>query len=156
MKRLINMMTGAVMLLGMMTSCGKEPAADTVDKAIVGEWHLAEVIYDGNSVNDIPVDVYLKIEGNCKFELYQKAEGQLRYTKFTGTCKTENGILSGVYSSGTAWGDEYATAIVDEMLELTNSDMLEVQRFEKNALSDEEKADAVLSTRADMDISPIL
>ena len=163
MKRIFNIISTVIVLLGLSTACSKEPAAVTLDASLVGEWHKVEVLYDGEEV-EIPVDVYLVLNENCTFVLYQKflgttstdQEAQDRYTRFTGTCKFENNVLSGVYSSGREWNESYYAEIVGEMLQLTTSDYLEVQTYRKEALSAVEKANAAISTKANTEISPVL
>lgn len=128
-------------------ACQKEEIKDTVDPAIVGEWHMSSIEVDGK-VQEYPYDVYLIINSDCTFELYQKSGDQTRYTKFTGTCKSEGGILSGVYSSGMPWGDAYTALIEGDKLILMSSDGVEIQEYVKESLSQEQKLDSDISTRA--------
>ena len=155
MKRILNTISGTLLTLCILSSCTKEPAATTMDKDFVGDWHLVELEYDG-SIMDNPVDVYLTIDSDCTFELYMKNESQLRYTLFTGTCTLKDGILSGTYSSGAEWGDAYEASVDEDMLVLVSSDLIETQLFERKALSDKEKQDADISTKSSYEIFPIL
>ena len=137
-------------------ACQKEEGTKAlVDPAIVGEWHLSTVEVDG-AVQTYPYDVYLALNSDGTFELYQKSGTQVRYTKFTGTCTSEGQVLSGVYSSGKPWGSSYTAIVSGGMLVLTSSDGVEVQEFTKESLSQEEKLAANISTRAIEDVTPIL
>ena len=163
MKRIFSIISTAIVLLGLTTACSKEPAAKTLDGALVGEWHKIEVLYDGEET-EIPVDVYLVLNKDCTFVLYQKFLGtndkdqdaQDRYTRFTGTCKFENNVLSGTYASGKDWNESYYAEVVGDQLQLTTSDYLEVQTYRKEALSATEKANAAISTKAAKEIAPVL
>lgn len=156
MNRILNTISGTLLALCILSSCTKEPAAVTMNNDFVGDWHLAELEYDG-SIMDNPIDVYLTINSDCTFELYMKNELQSRYTKFTGTCRLEGGILSGTYSSGTEWGDAYEASVEGDMLVLVSSDLIETQRFESGSLSDDEKKNADISTKSSPDgIIPVL
>ena len=136
-------------------ACEKVEMKDTVDPALVGEWHLSTVEVN-ETVQNYPYDVYLSINEDCTFELYQKSGTQIRYTKFVGTCKSEGKTLSGVYSSGKAWADSYTAVVSGGMLVLTSSDGVEVQEYTKESLSPEEKLAANISTRATVEAAPIL
>ena len=136
-------------------ACQKEEVKDIVDSAIIGEWHLSTVEVDG-AVQKYSYDVYFAINNDGTFELYQKSGTQTRYTKFTGTCKSEGNQLSGVYSSGTPWGTSYTALVSGGMLVLTTADGVEVQEYTKESLSQEEKLAANISTRSMDEIAPIL
>ena len=144
----------AAVAICLTAACQKEEIKDSVNPALVGEWHLSTVEVDG-AVQNYPYDVYLTINSNCTFELYQKSGTQMRYTKFTGFCKSDGNILSGVYSSGKEWGDAYSAEVAGDTLILTSSDGVEVQEYVKEALSQEEKQNASVNTRAVADV-PVL
>lgn len=154
MKKILNIMFAAVAIC-FTAACQKEEVKDIVDPAIVGEWHLSTVEVDG-AVQKYSYDVYFAINNDGTFELYQKSGTQTRYTKFTGTCKSEGNQLSGVYSSGTPWGTSYTALVSGGMLVLTTADGVEVQEYTKESLSQEEKLAANISTRAMDEIAPIL
>ena len=154
MKKILNIMFAAVAIC-FTAACQKEEVKDIVDPAIVGEWHLSNVEVDG-AVQKYSYDVYFAINNDGTFELYQKSGTQTRYTKFTGTCKSEGNQLSGVYSSGTPWGTSYTALVSGGMLVLTTADGVEVQEYTKESLSQEEKLAANISTRAMDEIAPIL
>ena len=155
MKKIINIMFAAVAIC-FTAACQKEEGTKViVDPAIVGEWHLSTVEVDG-AVQTYPYDVYLSLNSDGTFELYQKSGTQVRYTKYTGTCTSEGQVLSGVYSSGTPWGDSYTAIVSGGLLVLTSSDNVEVQEYTKESLSEEEKLAANISTRAIEEVAPIL
>ena len=154
MKKILNIMFAAVAIC-FTAACQKEEVKDIVDPAIVGEWHLSTVEVDG-AVQKYSYDVYFAINNDGTFELYQKSGTQTRYTKFTGTCKSEGKQLSGVYSSGTPWGTSYTALVSGGMLVLTTADGVEVQEYTKESLSQEEKLAANISTRAIEEVAPIL
>jgi hypothetical protein len=154
MKKIFNIMFAAVAIC-LTAACQKEEIKDIVDPAIVGEWHLSTVEVDG-AVQKYSYDVYFAINNDGTFELYQKSGTQTRYTKFTGTCKSEGNVLSGVYSSGTPWGTSYTALVSGGMLVLTSADGVEVQEYTKESLSQEEKLAADISTRAMDEMAPIL
>jgi hypothetical protein len=145
----------AAVAICLTAACQKEEIKDIVDPAIVGEWHLSTVEVDG-AVQKYSYDVYFAINNDGTFELYQKSGTQTRYTKFTGTCKSEGNVLSGVYSSGTPWGTSYTALVSGGMLVLTSADGVEVQEYTKESLSQEEKLAANISTRAMDEMAPIL
>lgn len=153
MKKIFNILFAATALC-LTAACQKEVITDSVNPAIVGEWHLSTVEFDGK-VQNYPFDVYLTINSDCSFELYQKSGSQTRYDRFTGTCKSEGNLLLGVYSSGTKWGDTYTATVEGDTLILTNSDGTEIQEYIKESLDAEQKSDANFMTRANT-ASPIL
>ena len=154
MKKIFNIMIAAVAIC-LTAACQKEITnVSVISPEYVGEWHLSTVEVDG-ALQDYPYDVYLSINSDCTFELYQKSGTQMRYTKFTGTCRSEGKILTGIYSSGEKWGDAYTADVLGNTLILTSSDGIEIQEYVKEPLSQAEKQNASVSTRAVMDM-PIL
>ena len=154
MKKILNIMFAAVAIC-LSAACQKDEIKDSVDSAIVGEWHLSTVEVNG-TVQIYSYDVYLTIHSDCTFELYQKSGTQTRYTKFTGTCKSEGRVLSGVYVSGTPWGESYTTTVSDNTLTLTSSNGIEIQEYTRESLALEEKLAADISTRSTTGVVPIL
>ena len=155
MKKIFNIMFAAVAIC-FTAACQKEEIKDTVDSAIVGEWHLSTVEVDGVALTNSD-DVYLSINNDCTFELYQKSNSQMRYTKYSGSCKTEGNIFTGKYVSGKSLnGDPYTWRIESGNLILMPAGGLEVQEYTKGSLSQEEKLAANISTRATSEDAPIL
>lgn len=149
MKKLINIFIGFAVLSIMAISCQKEEAPELtpvleISERLVGEWQLFRALSDGIEVNQ-DIDVYLCINADCSFELYQKSGTQTeRYDKYIGTCSSENDILSGVYNNGKPWGSKYTfTFIVDGMI-LKSYNLIEVQQYSKVTIPEEVKAEATL------------
>ena len=140
-------------------SCAKEDqglSVKSVDSTLVGDWHLTDTKVEGEVVTET-ADVYLSIMADGKFELYQKYSSQLRYTLYTGTCWSENGLLKGLYSDNTSWATSYIPYIIGTKLILKTYDLMEEMTFEKKSLSEAEKADADVWTKSSaIDYSPIL
>ena len=105
------------------------------------------------------LDIYLCINADSTFELYQKSGTQeTRYDMYTGTCYTENGVLTGVYSDGMPWGGKYTYAkTIDGILLRTTQD-LEEQKYISCQIPAEVREDAnLINTRsASAAGSPIL
>ena len=159
MKKLINILTGLAVMVIAAVSCAKEDqglSVKSVDSTLVGDWHLTDTKVEGEVVTET-ADVYLSIMADGKFELYQKYSSQLRYTLYTGTCWSENGLLKGLYSDNTSWATSYIPYIIGTKLVLKTYDFMEEMTFEKKSLSEAEKADADVWTKSSaIDYSPIL
>ena len=159
MKKLINILTGLAVIVIAAVSCAKEDqglSVKSVDSTLVGDWHLTDTKVEGEVVTET-ADVYLSIMADGKFELYQKYSSQLRYTLYTGTCWSENGLLKGLYSDNTSWATSYIPYIIGTKLVLKTYDFMEEMTFEKKSLSEAEKADADVWTKSSaIDYSPIL
>ena len=158
MKKLINILTGLAVMVIAAVSCAKEDqglSVKSVDSTLVGDWHLTDTKVEGEVVTDTP-EVYLSILADGRFELYQKSSSQLRYTLYTGTCWSENGMLKGEYSNSTSWAT-YTPYIIGTKLILKTYDLMEEMTFEKKSLSEAEKAEADVWTKSfTIDYSPIL
>jgi hypothetical protein len=159
MKKLINILTGLAVMVIAAVSCAKEDqglSVKSVDSTLVGDWHLTDTKVEGEVVTET-ADVYLSIMADGKFELYQKYSSQLRYTLYTGTCWSENGLLKGLYSDNTSWATSYIPYIIGTKLVLKTYDFMEEMTFEKKSLAEAEKADADVWTKSSaIDYSPIL
>ena len=128
-------------------SCG-ETGSDgpVVSDQIVGEWHLVSV----SGLNTVP-QVYVEFGQDLSFELYQKV-GEGRYRKYEGTYAVAGAIVSGKYSDGEKWGSEYEATFEGGQLVLTaQNGSAEVCKYEKKALSESDKADAILVTKSAQD-----
>lgn len=134
-----------------------ELPAKTVDPALVGEWHLAGMKADGEHIGQ-DTDVYLVITEYGRFELYQKTGSQaVRYDRYTGECRTEDGILSGVYSDGKPWGSRYEYAKTIDGFTLKSYNLLEDQKYVKTEIPEEVRANANhVGTKSAASGSPIL
>lgn len=126
-----------------------------MDKALVGTWHLAETIVDGETLDSKLADVYLVLNSDCTFALYQKTGSQTdRYDLFTGECRSKDGILSGTYASGDSWGSAYKYKVSGTSLTLTSSDLMEEQVYDKESLPEGIKVNA--DTKSTETTAPIL
>ena len=68
----------------------------------VGEWALTE----WNKSNDLPFGVYLCLNEDNTFDLYQHTSNVL-WVHYTGTYSLKGNTLSGVYSDGESWANDY-------------------------------------------------
>ena len=136
---------GLAALAGLTASCDmlEDGGADngtvnrTVDTSVVGEWHLSSMTSEGNSDMEMP-DIYLRINQDGTFELYQKSGTQaLRHDKFTGTCYTRDGILYGKYSTGEAWASKWEYSVTADGLTLRSFNLLEINIYIKTAIPDD-------------------
>lgn len=126
-----------------------------MDKALVGTWHLAETVVDGETLDSKLADVYLVLNSDCTFALYQKTGSQTdRYDLFTGECSSKDGILSGIYASGDSWGSVYKYKVSGTSLTLTSSDLMEEQVYDKESLPEGIKVNA--DTKSTETTAPIL
>ena len=158
MKKILNIIIGLFSVVMATVSCQKETSADkTIDQTLVGEWHLTSAKAEGTSIHE-GIDVYLCIMADCSFEIYQKSGTQgIRYDLYTGTCFTENGVLTGVYSNGKSWGGKYIyTKIADKLL-LKTTNNIEEQTYTKCQIPAEVRENANTNTRSvSVTGSPIL
>ena len=126
-----------------------------MDKALIGTWHLAETVVDGETLDSKLADVYLVLNSDCTFALYQKTGSQTdRYDLFTGECRSKDGILSGTYASGDSWGSAYKYKVSGTSLTLTSSDLMEEQVYDKESLPEGIKVNA--DTKSTETTAPIL
>ena len=159
MKRIIEKLMMAVVLIAA-AACSKEEGEPKkyIDPAFVGEWHLTEATSEGVTIND-NLDVYIVLNEDGSFEIYQQnLEEQLRYDKYTGTYYCQSGLMTGVYSDGKSWGAKYIPSVSDDRLTLKSNDFMEVQKYKRESLSEEEKQDAsIVSVKSSASVySPIL
>ena len=111
------------------------------------EWHSEMLPMDN-------ADIYLQLNKDKTFELYQKI-GEGRYRKYAGTYTLTDAILSGKYSDGAEWGSSYAVSFEGEVLVLTaQNGSAEVCKYEKKSLSQSDKDNAAVVTKADDEQEP--
>ena len=155
MKRITNIILTVAAVICLAASCQKEVQGPALDKALVGTWHLAETIVDGETLDSKLADVYLVLNADCTFALYQKTGSQTdRYDLFTGECRSKDGILSGTYASGDSWGSAYKYKVSGASLTLTSSDLMEEQIYDKESLPEGIKVNA--DTKSTETTVPIL
>ena len=132
----------------MAAACGPNNEGPKVSDAIVAEWHLTDM--SGADASAIP-QVYIEFKLDKNFELYQKI-GDGRYRKFEGTYAVSGTTLSGKYSDGEKWGSDYVVSFDGEKMLLTaQNGSEEVCTYEKKALSETDKAEAILVTKSAQD-----
>ena len=155
MKRITNIILTVAAVICLAASCQKEEQGPALDKALVGTWHLAETVVDGETLDSKLADVYLVLNADCTFALYQKTGSQTdRYDLFTGECRSKDGILSGTYASGDSWGSAYKYKVSGTSLTLTSSDLMEEQIYDKESLPEGIKVNA--DTKSTETTVPIL
>ena len=139
----------------MAASCQKEDQAPTLDKALVGTWHLTGTFVEGTELDADLIDVYLVLNSDCTFEIYQKSGSQTdRYDVYTGTCTAEDGVLNGTYASGDSWGSAYKYRVSGSSLTLSSLDLMEEQEYEKTTLPEDIKVNT--DTKSAEAAAPIL
>ncbi len=134
----------AISVLTLSVSCGKKgDEGPVVSDKIVAEWHLLSV----SGMSSVP-QVYVEFAKDLSFELYQKI-GEGRYRKYEGTYTVAGDVVSGTYADGVKWGSGYKASFDGEKLVLTAQNVsAEVCTYEKKALSETDKADALLVTKS--------
>lgn len=159
MKRLRNIITVLAVMAITTISCTKdnEQPLQVLDSKLVGEWHLIGIKSDGKLINQ-DTDVYLDLKADGTFELYQKTGSQnVRYDRYTGRCRTENGVLSGEYSDGMPWGSRYEYAKTLNGFTLKSYNLLEEQRYITAEIPEEVRTNANhIGTKSAASGSPIL
>ena len=133
----------ALSVLAAAVSCGEKDNGPAVSEKIVAEWHLLGV----SGMTSVP-QVYVNFSQDLSFELYQKI-GEGRYRKYDGTYSVTGALVSGKYSDGEKWGSDYQASFDGEKLLLTaQNGSEEVCTYEKKALSETDKANAILVTKS--------
>ena len=157
MKKFTNILIGLAALVAVAASCKKYEVTTPaeIDSALVGEWQLVETKAEGTLVAE-DMSIYLSIETNGAFELFQKSADQtVRYDRYTGTCTSKDGIFTGVYSDGKEL-NKWMYSFTSEGLVLQSYNLLEVQKYKKVEIPADvrENANSIL-TKSDSN-SPIL
>ena len=136
----------ALSVLAAAASCGEKDKGPAVSEKIVAEWHLVGV----SGMTSVP-QVYVDFAQDMSFELYQKV-GEGRYRKYEGTYTVAGSVVSGQYSDGEKWGSDYKASFEGEKMTLTaQNGSEEACTYEKKALPDTDKAEALLVTRSAQD-----
>lgn len=127
-------------------SCGSKEEGPNVSENIVAEWHLTSV----SGMSTVP-QVYINFAQDLSFQLYQKV-GDGRYRRYDGTYTVASTLLSGKYADGQAWGSNYTVSFDGDVLVLTaDNGSAEVCKYEKKALPETDKAEAILVTKSEED-----
>ena len=156
MKRFTHILIGLAALIAA-AACSKEemtPQAG-IDSALEGEWELVETKAEGTVVAQ-DMSVYLCIHPDGIFELFQKSPDQtVRYDKYTGTCASKEGLLTGVYSDGTPM-NKWLYTCTGESLTLQSYNLLEVQKYKKTTVPADVRENANLTKSDAANGCPIL
>lgn len=153
MKRIVNILIAAALMVGLASSCKKAPK---IESGIVAEWQLAEMT--GYDAADIPV-VYIEFKADNEFVIYQKVGDVARFRRYNGTYSVDGSIVSGKYSDKKAWGSDYrasleadGSVLVMTALEKDKQGNVtgdgEVCKYVKASLSQEEKDAADVITKS--------
>lgn len=126
------------------SSCSSSNGGSSTPKyTIIGCWQL-----QWSDDNLDYADVYVEFNEDLTFELYQKLQAPT-HTHYTGTYLFTDGVLTGKYSDGKAWGTTYNVEIEKDVITListTNPDDISVFNRCEKRFGD---SDAVVaSTRA--------
>ena len=154
MKRILNILTAALLLLSLATSCESTP---TIQEGIIGEWQLTEMA--GVQSSELSTYIYIDFHSDMSFDMFQKVGQVTRYRKFVGTYSLTGSIISGQYKDGKKWGSDYrATLEADgQVLVLTAvtlddagavAEEGEVCKYVKASLAQEEKDAADVMTKS--------
>lgn len=111
---------------------GNEGGDDTMS-AIAGEWHLVEWC----GTTNYPFDIYLDITSNGEVTLLQRL-GEHGWKQYISTATMDNGIISGLYSDGTAWAASYTCQMVDanRMMWTNRADAGDISIYERTTIPD--------------------
>lgn len=140
----LNKIIIALSLAFALVSCGGEDKGPVVSDAIVAEWHLVSV----SGLNSVP-QVYVNFAQDLTFELYQQV-GEGRYRKYDGTYAVAGSLVSGKYSDGEKWGSDYEASFTEtgNLVLTAQNGSEEVCTYEEKALSETDKADAIVVTKS--------
>ena len=158
MKRFINIFTAfAVTICAVSCNKSETDVQKHLAQELVGEWHLTEAAAEGVVITS-DIDIYLAINSDCTFELYQTSGSQsVRYDKFTGICQSSGDILYGEYNSGEPWASRYTFKIDEDILTLKSYNRLEEQKYVKAEIPADIKDNAnVITKSAAATLAPIL
>ena len=102
----------------------------------IGEWVLTE----WNNSTDLPMGVYMRLDENNKFDLYQHTYNIL-WVHYSGTFSLNGSTLTGTYSDGTNWNEytiQYAENKSPKQIKLTRKgDSEDVAIYSATAIPDE-------------------
>lgn len=111
----------------------------------IGEWKLTE----WNNSKDLPFGVYLRLNGDGTFDIYQHTYTVL-WVHYSGTFTLEGSVLTGLYSDGESW-HEYTIKYSEEpkLIRLTRtntSGTVDVGVYEATEIPKEVEEDASEAT----------
>lgn len=110
--RNIKIFTVLILLLGLI-SCNPEGKKDSIE----GEWKLESYYGKAAESATVPAQVYLSFHKG-QFELFQKLGGG-HFSRFSGSYSYRKGAISGTYSDGSPWAQDYIVAVSHGKMEMT-------------------------------------
>jgi len=117
----------AIALLGFVC-CNKEETAK--EESVVGNWELVSIETKSATIGTTTVTVTLSFLADGTFTMTQLI-GEGRASEYSGTYLYSDGLLSGKYSDGQAWGDTYSVAFSGDKMMLTSSTGKETDTYKK-------------------------
>ena len=116
MKKTFALIASAVMLVSLFTGCHEE---DDPIPTVEGCWELASITTKSARLGSETVDVYIQFDATS-FILWQKIGDAGRFTQYGGSYTFTEGVLSGTYSTGKAWGP-YNVTLTEAKMTLENN-----------------------------------
>lgn len=117
-----------------LTGCNKDKNVKTLSDVLVGQWTLEGYTPATKSaiIGSEPVDVTVCFIENHTFMLYQRV-GDAYTESFDGTWSLDGTRLTGVYSDGKPWGEQYDIAFMDNdnTLEMKTSKVGEIYIYQR-------------------------
>lgn len=113
---------------------------------VTGQWHLES----WGVLTQEQADVYVSFGEDGTFDLYQRVYTTW-YEHYDGTYTQQDGLLSGTYSDGTAWGSEYTVLVSADKSTMTltgASDASDVSVYRAGTIPEEILSGALLSKAA--------
>lgn len=111
MKKLIYILTAALLLASCGDKNGGKNAELTLEEKLCTEWHSTQLPIDA--------DIYISFAEDKTFELFQQI-GEGAYRLYQGIWNLEENLLTGKYNDGEAWAASYTVAINDKSLMMTS------------------------------------
>lgn len=110
-----------------------DPTVEVTLDAITGEWILS-----GWSGGTLPSSsqIYLKVNGDNTFDLYQKNVNYAGVTLFEGTYtfNEANALISGKYDDGTDWSSSYTITATSNTMTWKVADGSESSTFTRQSI----------------------
>lgn len=121
MKKLLYILTAALLLASCGEKNGGKNAGLTLEEKLCTEWHSTQLPIDA--------DIYISFAEDKTFELFQQI-GEGAYRLYRGIWNLEENLLTGKYNDGEAWAASYTVAINDKSLVMTSqNDAAEESQF---------------------------
>ena len=131
MKKTLLIITMAFAML--FTACKDDKTTDLSD-VLVGQWELEEIVPATKAamIGTEPISVTICFGEDYVFHLYQRIGNAFTET-FDGTWSLEGTRLTGIYSDGKPWGEEYDITFKDDnnTLEMKTSNAGETYIYQR-------------------------